>query len=238
MKAKIGIVVCGIKDQRQFVTDTYIQAVKRAGGLPVIIPAVKSNEALLLYAQMFDGFLFCGGADITPLLFGEEPKDGIGETDIALDIFQIRLMRQVLSLQKPVLGICRGMQVLNVACGGTIYQDIALQPGNPINHMQTSLQRADVSHKVTISPNTKLHRVLGNFVYTNSFHHQTVGKLGKGIIASAHTSDQAVEAIEVPSVLFAIGVQWHPECMLSGSSQMKDLFSYFLHKCRFAMQDH
>ena len=126
MKSKIGIVVCGIYDNKQFVTNTYIQSIRYAGGLPLLIPLVKSNSAIDEYVKLCDGFLFCGGADITPLLFGQEPVNGLGETNIRLDIFQIRLMKKALESQKPILAICRGMQVLNVACGGTIYQDISL----------------------------------------------------------------------------------------------------------------
>lgn len=129
MKPKIGIVVCGLMDDRQFVTNTYIQSVRYSGGLPFILPLIRSDHAIQEYIAFCDGFLFCGGNDITPLLFGEEPKNGIGKTDITLDLFQIRLMKAVLTTKKPVFSICRGMQVYNVACGGTIYQDISLQPG-------------------------------------------------------------------------------------------------------------
>ena len=119
MKPKIGIVVCGLMDDRQFVTNTYIQSVRYSGGLPFILPLIRSDHAIQEYIAFCDGFLFCGGNDITPLLFGEEPKNGIGKTDITLDLFQIRLMKAVLTTKKPVFSICRGMQVYNVACGGT-----------------------------------------------------------------------------------------------------------------------
>ena len=111
MKSKIGIVICGLMGEKQFVSDAYIKAVKSAGGLPIILPLVKSNEVIADYVKLCSGFLFCGGGDITPLLFGEEPARGIGETDIALDLFQIRLMKSILKSKKPVLAICRGMQI-------------------------------------------------------------------------------------------------------------------------------
>lgn len=231
MKRKIGIVICGLTGNRQFVTDTYVHAVHRAGGIPVVLPLVKSNEAIKCYASLFDGFLFCGGGDINPLLFGEEPAFGIGETDITLDIFQIRLMKEILKNQKPVLAICRGMQILNVACQGTIYQDISLQPGDVMNHMQTSLVRRDVSHKVLVNPESRLSRIIGNFAYTNSYHHQTVAKVGDGLAVSARTSDGTIEALEMPGKTFVVGVQWHPESMYDSSPQMKDLFLAFVRKC-------
>lgn len=232
MKAKIGVVICGIEHNRQFVTDTYIQAVYRAGGLPVLIPCLKSKEGVKHYASMFDGYLFCGGSDITPLLFGEEPQLGIGETDITLDLFQIRLMREILTNEKPVFCICKGMQVLNVALGGTVCQDLLQHPGIQINHMQKSLSRRDVSHKVITTEGSLLARIIGKFAYTNSYHHQSIKKAGAGLIISGKTSDGVAEAIELPDYPFALGVQWHPECMQKNSEQMQDLFRYFLYKCR------
>lgn len=224
MKAKIGIVVCGILNQKQYVTDAYVQAIKSVGGLPLILPMVKSKNVIEDYVSLCDGFLFCGGGDITPLLFGQEPAEGIGKTDITLDLFQIRLMKAVLKANKPVLAICRGMQIINVACGGTIYQDLSLTDFETINHVQTSITRRDISHKVTFVPKTRVHYLLDDFAYTNSFHHQAIDRLGSGLIVSGTTGDDIIEAIEMPSHPFAVGVQWHPECMLENSSDMRQLF--------------
>ena len=224
MKTKIGIVICGLENNRQFVTDAYIQAVKSAGGLPIIIPLIKSKSVIAEYVELCDGFLFCGGGDITPLLFGQEPVSGIGKTDITLDLFQIRLMKHVLEAEKPVLAICRGMQVLNVACGGTIYQDLNEADFETINHMQTSLSRKDISHKVTFTAKTHIQRMLGPFAYTNSFHHQAIDRVGKDLIVTGTTGDDIVEAIEMPSHSFVLGVQWHPESMLDSAPNMKQLF--------------
>ena len=229
MKPKIGIVVCGLFDQKQYVTDAYIQAVKSTGGLPIILPLIKSKTVIADYAALCDGFLFCGGGDITPLLFGMEPESGIGQTDITLDLFQIRLMKVLLAEEKPVLAICRGMQILNVACGGTIYQDLDHVNFETINHMQKSLYRRDISHKVSFAPKTRLHRLLGDFAYTNSFHHQAVERVGTGLIVSGTTGDDIIEAIEMPSHPFVIGVQWHPESMLDTNAAMKPLFHAFIH---------
>ena len=223
MRTKIGVVICGLDNQRQFVSDAYIQAVKSAGGLPIILPLIKSKTVIQEYVELCDGFLFCGGGDITPLLFGQEPATNVGKTDITLDLFQIRLMKAVLTADKPVLAICRGMQVLNVSCGGTIYQDINLVDFNTINHMQNSISRRDISHKVIFEPESKVHKILGSFAYTNSFHHQSIDRLGKGLAVSGFTGDAIVEAIEMPSHTFVLGVQWHPESMLD-CSNMKQLF--------------
>lgn len=224
MKTKIGIVVCGLENEKQYVSDAYIQAIKSAGGLPLVLPLIKSKTVIQEYVSVCDGFLFCGGGDITPLLFGQEPSTGIGKTDIALDLFQIRLMKAVLEKEKPTLAICRGMQVLNVACGGSIHQDINELDFDTINHMQTSLSRKDISHKVCFTPKSKAYRLLGDFAYTNSFHHQAIDKLGKDLVISGQTGDGVIEAIEMPSHPFTIGVQWHPESMYESSSNMKLLF--------------
>ena len=208
MEPKIGIVICGFQNNRQFVTNSYIQSIRYSGGLPILLPLVRSDHMIEQYIALCDGFLFCGGGDITPLLFGQEPLSGIGQTDITLDLFQIRFMKKILKTTKPVLSICRGMQVFNVACGGTIYQDTAHQPGHPLNHMQRSDSRSDVSHRVTIKHGSQLKRYIGSCLYVNSFHHQTVDALGRGLSACAHASDKTVEAVEIPGHPFAIGVQW------------------------------
>ena len=138
MKPLIGIVVCGFMDNRQFVANPYIQSVRYSGGLPLILPLVRSDTLLDQYVSLCSGFLFCGGGDITPLLFGQEPQNGNGQTSITVDLFQIRLMKRVLASRKPVLAICRGMQVLSVACGGTIWQDLSLAPGNARDRLSLS----------------------------------------------------------------------------------------------------
>ncbi len=227
MKPRIGIVICAVEQDRQFVPTSYIQAVKTSGGLPFLIPLVKSNTAISEYVTCCDGFLFCGGGDITPILFGQEPKAGLRTTDFSLDLFQIRLMKKILESQKPLLAICRGMQILNVACGGTVIQDLT-QRDDIINHMQTSQQRKDISHRVQFLPHTKLHHYLGPFAYTNSFHHQAIEALGVGCEIAGTTGDGIIEAIEMPSHPFVIGVQWHPESMFDSSSHMRMLFHAFI----------
>jgi len=229
MKSKIGIVICNYENQKQFVSESYIQAIHHANGLPIVLPMVKSKTAIQEYVSLCDGFVFCGGNDVTPLLFGQEPEHGIGTTDISLDLFQIRLMKQILDSGKPVLAICRGMQILNIACGGTIFQDLRNLDFEPINHMQTSISRKDISHKVFFAEESKLAHMLGPFSYTNSFHHQAIDKLGENLIVAGHTADDIIEAIEMPSHTYVIGVQWHPECMLEAPSNMKLLFHALVH---------
>lgn len=228
MKPKIGIVICGFIEQKQFVSNAYIQSIRYSGGIPIILPLVRSDEMLKEYVYLCDGFLFCGGNDITPLLFGQEPLQGNGRTNITLDLFQIRLMRQILKTKKPIFSICRGMQILNVACNGTIIQDISHHTVSSLNHMQISDSRQDVSHKIKTKPGTMLRKYIGRYLYVNSFHHQAVNKLGENLMISASSSDGIVEAIELTDHPFAIGVQWHPESMYRTSSEMRILFQNFI----------
>ena len=127
MNSVIGIVSCGLDGGRQFVTDTYIRAMETAGGIPLVIPCCQ-EACCPTFTRLCQGFLFCGGDDVSPLLFGEEPLTGQGRTDWNTDWFHLNFMRQVLKAGLPVLGICRGMQILNLALGGTIWQDLSLPP--------------------------------------------------------------------------------------------------------------
>lgn len=235
----IGIVVCGLEEHRQFVTDAYIQAILHAGGQPIIIPFVKSAASIRQYVSLCSGFLLCGGGDISPLLFGEQPNTSVGTIDMTFDIFQIKLVRHIIKLRKPILGICRGMQIINVALCGTIYQDLSHAPNTAsfashttIHHMQINQNRQDVSHSIKIKRRTKLSRILGTTLYINSYHHQAIHKLGKGLLISAKSQDGVIEAMEHKNYPFLIGVQWHPECMLSGSNNMKKLFLSFVKESR------
>lgn len=227
MNPVIGIVVCGSENNRQFVSHPYIEAIESSGGVSVLIPRTELVENYPCYYMLCDGFLFCGGNDISPRLFGEDLLTDKGRTDTKTDLFHLSFMKYVLSTSLPVLGICRGMQVLNIARGGTIWQDIHLQEGTFQNHMQSSARRSDVSHRISCSQNSMLYNICGNFVETNSYHHQCVKTVGQGLKITALATDGVIEALEDMSHPFLIGVQWHPECMYHTSPSMRDLFSMF-----------
>ena len=155
-------------------------------------------------------------------------QNGNGKSDITVDLFQIRLMKRVLASRKPVLAICRGMQILNVSCGGTIWQDLSLIPQPTLNHTQQSASRGDVSHRIKIERCSKLKQFVGSCIYVNSFHHQSVKPPGRNVCGSARSPDGVSEAIELTGHPFALGVQWHPECMYRTSPEMRSLFHEFI----------
>lgn len=234
MNPVIGIVVCGCDAGRQFVSHSYIQAMEDAGAVCVVIPCVEDDSWFPRYYNICDGFLFCGGDDISPRLFGEDLLTDKGRTDLHMDSFHLNFMKYVLSTSLPVLAICRGMQVLNIALGGTIYQDISLRNQVSQNHMQNSESRGDVCHRVACAKNSMLYHICGSFLETNSFHHQCIKTVGRGLTVSAVASDGVVEALEDSSRSFLAGLQWHPECMYESCPSMRELFSKFIDRARQA----
>ncbi len=243
MKPVIGIIICENSENKQFVTETYIEIVIRSGGIPLIIPCpifhlkhlatFPFHSFYQIWCGLCNGFLFCGGGDITPCLFDEPPLNSSGKTDLKIDLFQISLMEYILTQNIPILGICRGMQVLNVALGGTLYQDISLRKEPSYIHAQNTLSRNDVYHPVTFIQDSKLFNIYGNCTYTNSFHHQALHQLGSNLIISGQSEDGIIEAIESTIHNFAVGVQWHPECMYNSSKKTQKLFHTFIKSCTY-----
>jgi putative glutamine amidotransferase len=193
------------------VREDYLRSVEQAGGLPVVLAPGEAADAAELLDGV-DGLLLSGGADVDPALFGEPAHEKLGRVTRARDDFELALTREALARDVPLLAICRGQQVLNVAAGGTLVQDIPAQVGSAIDH-DPDAPRASLAHAVHVAEGTRLHAILGGpRVEVNSFHHQSVRDLGRGLVASAWCEpDGIVEGIEGPGRRFAVGVQWHPE---------------------------
>lgn len=195
------------------VQSTFIDSVVKAGGMPVIIPPVLSEELMARYLDLVAGFVFTGGPDLDPVRYGQERHEKMLPVNPRREEFDIAFMARALRTGKPVVAICLGMQELCVLCGGTLVQDLpSLRPG-PIDH-KPDMPSSHLTHPVEIEPGTLLASLTGGGSFpANSIHHQSVDSPGGGAIVSARAPDGVVEAIELPGHPFALGIQWHPEAL-------------------------
>lgn len=194
---------------------SYAESIAKAGGLPLLIPSDEAIGKAAEYAGCLDGILLAGGGDIHPHYFGEEPLDGfpMGEILPQRDGFEIELYRKAAENRMPILGICRGIQVMAAAAGGSIWQDIDTQIDREqrVRHMQKAPDWCE-THMVRLFPGTKLGEIYhAERIMTNSFHHQSVKSLPKNYRISAQSEDGVIEGIESTELPFGVGVQWHPE---------------------------
>jgi putative glutamine amidotransferase len=219
--------------ERAYVNSTYLYAVQQAGGVPVPLPPQLSSRSWERLAAGLDGLLLTGGGDIDPALFGEAPHSTLYDVAPLRDTFEVAAARWALEHRMPILCVCRGMQVLNVALGGSLYQDVGTEPGTTLAHSQKE-PRDQPTHKVTVAPGSRLADVLGaEEVETNSMHHQAIKKLGHGLTAVAWAPDQIVEGLELPDHPgFALAVQWHPEELVGHSDAARRLFAALVRHAR------
>jgi gamma-glutamyl-gamma-aminobutyrate hydrolase PuuD len=185
---------------------SYVRAVEVSGGRPLLVPP--SEEGVEETLDAVDGLIFSGGSDLDPELYGQEPHPETVGVDPVRDRGELALLRGALELDMPVLAICRGSQVLNIAAGGDLVQHLPDEVGHD-DHKHTPGVFAD--HDVTLEQGTRLERLLGDHAPVKSHHHQGFGRLGEGLRVAAHAGDGAIEAIEDPARRFALGVLWHPE---------------------------
>ena len=210
----IGVAIENAKQEPEVfrLREDYVRSVETAGGLPLVFAPGRPEDAPELLDHV-GGLLLTGGADVDPDLYGEKPHARLGPTFRDRDVFELALVREALRRGLPLLAICRGQQVLNVATGGTLVQDIPSEVKGAISH-DPDVERWQTAHDVEILPGTRLREILGTErVAVNSFHHQSVKQLGRGLVRSALSADGVVEAVEVPAgeKAFVVGVQWHPE---------------------------
>ena len=207
----------------------YYQSVLKAGAVPLIIPAYEDMEALADTLERIDGLLLSGGGDMNPLLMGEEPVSGLGGICPQRDKAELWLIRMAYNRQVPILGICRGIQMMTCALGGKVFQDLNSQYADAplIKHSQ-DLPREYASHTVEIEEGSLLHKIMGcTRLSVNSFHHQAVRDTGSRLTVSARSADGVIEAVESTEHKSLLGVQWHPECFtLHGDDSMMPLFKW------------
>jgi putative glutamine amidotransferase len=193
----------------------YVRAIEAAGGVPVVMPPLAMAGVPVLVARL-GGLLLSGGPDLAPSAYDQRPHVQLGSTEPGLDAFEYAIVREALRLDLPILGICRGAQALNVACGGSLYQHLADVVGDSIVHRQSEVGRCP-THVVVVLAGTRLARVVGTGqLRVNSFHHQAVDRLGAGLRVCAVAPDGTIEAIEDSERPFVVGVQWHAETLVDG----------------------
>jgi putative glutamine amidotransferase len=221
-RPRIGVTLDVAGEARYALPRAYADAVLAAGGLPLLLP--HAREAAEAYLALLDGLVVAGGAfDVPPELYGEPRRPVCGETHPERTAFEQELLLAALAARLPVLGVCGGMQLLNVVCGGTLYQDLAADAGRP-GHEQPAPKDAP-SHDALVAPGTLLARLVGEGALpVNSTHHQAVRDPGQGVLVSARAPDGVIEAIELPDLPFALGVQWHPEAVARHVPRNAEIF--------------
>ena len=233
MKPYIGIVPIIDDDGVLGVYQQYIHAIERAGGIPVIIPYSFSEETLDLYTKACAGFIFVGGVDINPQKYGEEVLPECGRLTPKRDAFDFGMFDRLIATGKPLLGICRGMQVFNVALGGTLYQDLRTQYGKrEVSHRHEE-PRGFTSHEIIIHDGTPLDALLNkNSIVINSMHHQAIKTLGEGLVAMAHSPDGIIEAVYMPGKRYVMAYQWHPEERFDEVEHNRLIMTDFIEHCK------
>jgi putative glutamine amidotransferase len=236
-KPLIGIVpLYDIERTSYWMLPGYMQAVEYVGGLPVILPLTENSVTLRQSAEQFDGFLFTGGQDIAPEWYGEKTTAQCGPICPKRDSMDKLLLQFVVELDKPALGICRGLQLMNVFFGGTLYQDIPaqLKTENPVQHLAKP-PTARVNHAVFIEPKTLLSEILQTEtteIRVNSWHHQGIRRLALPLKSAARSPDGLTECTYHPDKRFIFAVQWHPEISWQTDLNSQRIFEYFVQQCK------
>ena len=232
MKPKIAILPL-VDAQREswWMLPGYMNGILDAGGMPVMLPLTRDPEALDEIAGSYDGFLFPGGQDVTPALYGQEKSPECGETCEDLDEMSKALFERILGTGKPILGICRGLQLLNVLLGGTLYQDLPTEHPSEVEHHMRPPYDA-VTHSVEVAQDSPLHALLGRTsLGVNSYHHQAVRDLSPQLRAMARSEDGLVEAAWMPGKQFLWAFQWHPEFSYKTDESSRRIFKAFVNAC-------
>lgn len=209
----------------------YFKGLQEAGAFPVMLPLLGNKSETERASQLCAGFLFTGGQDVEPELYGERKSPLCGETSRPRDDMERMLLEQAMSENKPVLGICRGLQFINAALGGTLYQHIPKQLRSDVTHCQNPPYHLP-AHEVTICPESPLRRLLGREkISVNSYHHQGINRLSPQLREMALAPDGLIEAVYSPSSYFLWAVQWHPEFSFSEDENSRRIFRAFVEHC-------
>ena len=219
--------------QATAVPDSYIRALLKIDAIPLIIPVIQSRKILEHFFQMIDGLLLIGGPDLDPAHYHQAVHAGLRKVTPARDNMEMQVCLWALEADLPIMAICRGIQVLNVAAGGTLWQDIASQLPNAAKHdYYPDYPKDFLAHTVKPLPGSRLAGIIGDDeASVNSLHHQAIDKLGQGLSPVAYAPDGIVEAVEGIDANWIIGVQWHPEWLIENDRRMLNLFKTFGDVC-------
>lgn len=232
MSTLIGLLADVKDDKDSAMFYAYARAIERAGGVPLLLPYVEDDKTVRAFVDACDGFFFTGGVDIQPTRYGEEQKDTCGTVQVWRDDLEFRVLAEVMKTSKPILGVCRGAQLINVALGGSLYQDIPSECPSGIAHRQTQ-DRYEPSHDVKVLEGTPLHTLTGSTrMVANSFHHQAVKELGEGLRLMAEADDGIVEAFYLAGERYLRAYQWHPERLCTTEENNHLLFCDFVAACQ------
>ena len=211
--------------ERIYVNKDYVSSVISAGAVPLMIPMDATEENLRQTLELVDGMIFSGGHDIAPIRYGEEPHQKLQEICPERDDFDFLLYRLAKEHSLPILGICRGFQLMNVSEGGKLYQDLSLKNTESLKHSQGH-GPSFPTHTVKVESGSKFYKILGKEeIRVNSFHHQAVKSTSENVAISGKALDNVVEAIELKNYPFGLGVQFHPEMLQAKEEDMKKIFA-------------
>ncbi len=242
MKPKLIGVTCSSNpaspgvNARQFLNTAYSRALEAAGAAPLIIPNLSPQlanrrDVLERYLDAIDGLMLSGGVDVAPERYGEEPHPNLDEVDETRDSTEFAIIKLALERDISIFGICRGAQTLNVALGGTLYQDLPSEMPGCLSHRQSdqNLARGEFSHSISIDSGTKLREIVGSSeMQTNSFHHQALKDVAPCLVVTARASDGVIEGVEAPDRKFLVAVQFHPEETAPHDVYSRRLFEAFI----------
>ncbi len=232
MKRLIGLIPL-VDDSRDslWMLPGYMEGVAQAGGLPLMLPLTAEDAALDQLCALCDGFLLTGGHDVSPALYAQQALPECGDTSPLRDAMELGVLRRAMAHDKPVLGICRGIQFINAALGGTLWQDLPTQHPSNVCHRQKPPYDAP-AHTVALVPGSPLQALLGrDTLPVNSYHHQAIRELAAPLEAMAHAQDGLIEAVRHPDRRFLWAVQWHPEFAYRSDPAARAVFRAFVEAC-------